>query len=334
MPKILLPEPGRPQVLVEPTNEHSILDIAPAQVIDLYKTHGALLMRGFGADVENFHLFSRQFCATSVINESPGRRPIDPENNIHTVDGGTGAFSLHPELSREPWKPDAAFFGCLSPPSQGGATTICDGVALVREMPDEVRRGLEGRRLLHVKPTWPALLEFWLGAADPSDERLANPPAHCPYQFRRIDGDVVLFFTRPALHRPMFIDAPAFGNFLLFARFNNNTRDYPLLDNGQPVPESWLQAIKAAGDRLSTAVSWQRGDVLMLDNTRFMHGRTPILDASERLIATFFGYVGFALPDPDEPTDPIWRRQDFSPPASPHAIARREQMDSVLPHRL
>jgi hypothetical protein len=139
--------------------------------------------------------------------------------------------------------------------------------------------------------------------AEPSDEQLANPPASCPYQFRRYGDEVVRFFTRPALHRPMFIDAPAFGNFLLFARFNNKRPDHPLLDDGRQVPEAWLQAIKAIGDRLMVEVAWKAGDVLMLDNTRFMHGRTAILDSAERLIATFFGYLSFAVPDPEEPAD-------------------------------
>jgi hypothetical protein len=115
----------------------------------------------------------------------------------------------------------------------------------------------------------------------------------------------------------MFIDAPAFGNFLLFARFNNNRPNFPLLDDGKPVPEAWLQAIKATGDRLAVEVAWQPGDVLMLDNSRFMHGRTPIVDVSERLIATFFGYLNFAEPDPEEPADALWRRSDFRPPLPP-----------------
>jgi Taurine catabolism dioxygenase TauD, TfdA family len=323
MPNVYLPEHRCPHVLIEPVDERSVLDLDPDRIVEEYKAHGALLLRGFETDVEQFHLFARRYCTTSVINESPGRSPIDPEHNIHTVDGGTRAFSLHPELSREPWKPDAAFFGCLSAPSRGGETTICDGVELVRAMPDEVRRGLERRRLLHVKQTWPGLLEYWLGTTDPSDELLANPPSWCPYKFRRVDGEIVRFFSRPALHRPMFIDELAFGNFLLFARFNHNRVGYPLLDDGQPVPEEWLQAIKATGDSLSVGISWEKGDVLMLDNTRFMHGRTAILDTSERLIATFFGYVGFATPDPEEPIDPLWRRADFCPPLPP----RTQQLD-------
>ena len=313
-----LPEPGRPHVLIEPeAGERGLLDVDPAKIIDAYKAHGALLLRGFDADVDQFRRFAHSFCTTSVVNESPGRRSIDPAFNIFTVDGGTGAFNFHPELSREPWKPDAAFFACFSAPSRGGATTICDGVALVDALPAEVRRGLEGRRLLYIKPTWPGLLDFWLGTPDPSDARLAAPPPECPYFFRRIDGHVFRVFSRPALHRPMFADAPAFGNFLLFARFNNGRSDFPVLDDGHPVPEAWLQAIRAAAEQVGVAVAWRPGDVLMLDNTRFMHGRTPILDPGERMIATFFGYLGFAIPDPEEPPDPPWRRANFHPPIPP-----------------
>jgi len=115
----------------------------------------------------------------------------------------------------------------------------------------------------------------------------------------------------------MFTEGPAFGNFLLFARFNNKRIGYPLLDDGNAVPDSWLEAIRDTGETLKAEVAWRPGDVLMLDNTRFMHGRTAITDPGERLIATFFGYLGFALPDPEEPPDPIWRRTDFCPPLPP-----------------
>jgi alpha-ketoglutarate-dependent taurine dioxygenase len=318
MPKVQLPAPGQPQVVIDAAGEREIGEIDSALIAGLYKAHGALLFRGFGVDVDAFRDFTRQFCTTSVVNESLGRQPVDPAANIHTVDGGVGAFALHPELSREPWKPDAAFFACLSAPSRGGQTLICDGVALVREMPEEMRHGLEHRRLLYLMRCWPALLDYWLGTPEPSDARLAAPPPQCPYFFRRLPGGaIVRGFTRPALHKPMFADAPAFGNFLLFARFTRERPGYPVLDDGQPVPEAWLQAIQAAGERLSAAIEWRPGDLLMLDNTRFMHGRTAIVDPGERLILTHFGYLGFAIPDPEEPPDAIWRREDFRPPPRP-----------------
>ncbi|WP_293975871.1 TauD/TfdA family dioxygenase [Sphingomonas sp.] len=323
MATILPPRAGQPNVLIEAAAGETILDLDPATIEALFKRHGALLFRGFGADAGAFRRFAWQFCETAVFNESPGRQPIEPEHNIHTVDGGVREFALHPELSREPWKPDAAFFCCLSAPSVGGETTICDGVELVQALPEPVRRGLAGRRLIYIKPTWPELLAYWLGTPDPDDAQLsARARPGCPYSFHRVHGEVVRVFSRPALHRPMFVDAPAFGNFLLFARFNNNVANFPVLDDGHPVPEEWLQAIRATGERLKVAVQWRPGDVVMLDNTRFMHGRNAIIDPGERLIATFFGYLKFARPDVEEPDDAPWRRPGFAPPLPPQLAGR------------
>jgi alpha-ketoglutarate-dependent taurine dioxygenase len=317
MPVIALPTPGQPHVVIEASGEASPLDLDREALIALFKTHGALLLRGFGAHRDHFGLFARQFCRTSVINDSPGRQPIDDANNVHSVDGGTAAFNLHAELAREPWKPDAAFFGCFSSPSRGGLTTICDGTALVAALPTAVREGLADRRLLHIQRTWPALLDFWLGTDQPDDGQLAAPPPDCPYGFGRTPHGILRHFSRPAFHTPMFTKRAAFGSFLLFARFNNNRSDFPVLDNGQPVPEAWLQALKSTGDSLSAEIAWHVGDILMLDNSRFMHGRTAILDAQERLIATYFGYLDFAPVNPEEPPNPRWRQADFRAPKPP-----------------
>jgi hypothetical protein len=62
-------------------------------------------------------------------------------------------------------------------------------------------------------------------------------------------------------------------------------------------------------------VQWQRGDLLMLDNSRFMHGRTAVVPDDVRLIASFFGYLKNAPRNPEEPVDPPWRRTEFRPPA-------------------
>jgi hypothetical protein len=314
MAEIHPPEAGRPYLLVEAAGEASPLELDTGRIVDLYKRHGALLLRGFDTDIDRFRAFAQQFCATSMFNESPGRQLLDQAHNIQSVNRGTEPFPLHPELSREPWKPDICFFGCLTPPSDGGMTTICDGVELVRELPEGARRTFEGRRLLYIQPARPDVLLYWLGSADPSDAQLAAPPPHCPYGFRRAGPMIVRFFSRPALHKPMFTDDPAFGNFLLFARYHNGRPNFPVLDNGQPVPDAVMEAVRQTGDRLSAPVAWRKGDLLMLDNTRFMHGRTAIADQEERLIASYFGYLDFALPNPEEPADPPWRRPGFRPP--------------------
>ncbi len=273
-------------------------------------------MRGYDYDLVEFRAFCRRICPTAVINESPGRVAVGTTNEIQSVNLGEDAFPLHPELSREPWKPDTAFFACLSPPSQAGETTICDGIALAANLPDAVKKGFSGRRLLHLMPTWPGLFEFWLGTANPTAALLAAPPPTCPYRFLTTPGgQVARSFSRPALHRPMFADGPAFGNFLLFARFHAGRQDFPLLDDFTQVPDDWAEAARATGEDLTYSHRWQQGDILMLDNTRFMHGRRSVAHAHERKIVTYFGYLAGAPRSSEEPAKPIWRERDFRPPS-------------------
>ncbi len=301
--------------LLTATDGEGLAALDPGAVLALYRQYGALLLRGFGADVAGLAGFARSFCSGSVFNESPDRQLLDAAANIQSVNGGELAFPLHPELSREPWKPDICFFACLQPPTRGGATTICDGVELVRQLLPPVRDELAGRRLRYIQPAPPEMLQYWLGTATPSDADRATPPSDCPYSFPKLGQHIVRSFSRPALHTPMFTTEPAFGNFLLFARYYVGRRDFPLFDDLSVVPDALVDAVRVVGDKLTIALEWQAGDLLMLDNTRFMHGRTAIHDPDERLIATYFGYLADAPPNPEEPADPPWRRSDFRPPS-------------------
>ena len=312
--EVHLPAGARPWVQIEATGEASPMDAPADDVMALLRAHGALLLRGFGSDLGSFHRFTEQFCEGSVFNESPDRQILDAANNIQSVNGGTAAFPLHPELSREPWKPDVCFFACLNPPRALGATTVCDGVELVRHLPADLRAALLARRLRYVQVATPAALEYWLGTPEPSDAELAAPPPHCPYHFVRLGAVIARWFTRPALHVPMFCDAPAFGNFLLFSRYYNGQTGFPSFEDGEIVPDAWLDVVKATGEALTAAVAWQQGDLLMLDNSRFLHGRTEVVPDDGRLIASYFGYLKDAPVNPEEPVAAPWRRGAFRPP--------------------
>lgn len=322
MVRVCLPLAGDPLAIVEPDGADALSALTPADILPLHRAHGALLLRGFGWDLAEFARFARALCPTAAINESPGRDALAGDGAVQTVNTGDDAFPLHPELSREAWKPDVAMFACVTPPGAGGETTVADGIALVRALDPDLRDAMLARRIVHLFPTWPGLFEFWLGTPEPSDALLAAPPPSCPYRFRRgTDGRIVRSFTRPFLHTPMFADAPAFGNFVLFARDHGGRRDFPLLDDLSPVPDGWVDAIRAAGAGCERSVDWRAGDIVVLDNTRFLHGRRAISDPAGRCIATYFGYLKDAPRNPEEPPAPPWRSADFRPPLNP-AMAR------------
>ena len=277
---------------------------------------GALLLRGFAVAPKDFRALGDGLCSGSMHNESPGRETIDDDPTIQSVNTGLDPFPLHPELAREPWRPDLAMFACLEPPEVGGQTNICDGIAIADNLPDDLRAELADKRFFFIKPASKPMLRYWLGTETPDDQLLKNPPPECPYWFRRAQGNILRGFTRPVLEPTLFQNRPAFANFLLFARDFLRIRHTPSIE-GKPVSDDLVDTIRSIARRLTYSHVWQTGDVLLLDNSRFMHGRKAIADAKKRRIATYFGYLkGIDRRDSDPP-NPVWRAGHFVPPELP-----------------
>lgn len=285
-------------------------------VRSLLEQRGAVLLRGFVTTVDGFAALGDALCSAAVFNESPNRELLGHGVQIQSVDLGGDPFPLHPELAREPWRPDLAMFACLDPPSVGGQTNICDGIAIAENLPQDLRHEFAEKRLFYIRSASPEALRYWLGTDRPDDALLAAPPETCPYWFRRTPGGIVRGFTRPVLEPTLFDTRPAFANFLLFARDYLRMTRIPLLE-GKPFADDVVDSIRSVARSLTYSHRWQQGDVVLLDNSRFMHGRKAIADPGERRIATYFGYLRGIGRREGEPPGPVWRRETFVPPDRP-----------------
>jgi alpha-ketoglutarate-dependent taurine dioxygenase len=308
MLRVLEPVAGRNFALISPGREgDSLLSVDETLIKNLYMDHGALLFSGFACDLSIFYEMTSRFCSSYVWNESRGPKVMTLDKRIQTVNVGTSHFPLHAELARQPWKPDVAWFACVNPPSRGGETLICDGIGIVDNMPSVTRKALQDRRLLYKRIAQPTECQFWFDTTAPSDEMIAKPPDNCPFSFTKESGGIYCSFTHPVLHKPLFSNKRAFANFLLFSRFAKGFRDYPLFEDGTEIPDNICNEIGQISDKILVPVTWQRNDLFMLDNTRFMHGRNAIVNAEERVILTNFGFLNFAKPSEEDPIDPPWR---------------------------
>lgn len=288
-------DPGTPLTALDP--EETILG---------FRRHGAILFRGFTFDLDSLSAFTAQFCSRFVRNESGRRALVSADGMTQTVNLGHEAFPLHPELSRVPWRPDIAWFACARPPSRGGETLVCDGSAVAGNLDPATRKALEARRLLYREETPIGAFTEWLGIPPPDDATLRLISRDSPFIFEREGGRIFRSFSAPFFSRPLSDGEPAFANFLLFARFMLRTRDFPTFEDGSLVPDVLVKEIKKVSDRLTVAHAWQSGDLLMLDNSRFLHGRNPVIDLEERQIWTQFGYAGF-LDEEDPRLAEPWR---------------------------
>ncbi len=304
------PPAGPVNYLTFQTRGASTLDaMDPAEVIGAFREHGAVLFRGFDYDVDSLSRFTALFCSRFVRNESGRRGRISSDGTTQTVNLGREAFPLHPELSRVPWRPDIAWFACANAPASGGETLVCDGAAIAAGLSSSTRESVNGRGVLYREETPLGAFTDWLGIPPPDDRVLALINRDSPFRFQRAGNRIFRAFTRPFLDRGLFTKAPIFANFLLFARFMLGTRQFPTFEDGSVIPDALVEEIRHVSEGLTVAHRWQPGDLLMLDNSRFLHGRNPVENLEEREIWTQFGYAGF-LEDDDERLAEPWRYTD------------------------
>ncbi len=242
-------------------------------------------------------------------NRAQGRKEISKDRRIQTVNLGGDMFPFHPEISREPWRPDVLFFGCKTAPKQGGETLLADGIRMVQEMAPATREMLMHRRLLYRHPTTAESCARWLGVENPTAEVLAQHQDAKPFRFDILpSGTYVRAFETPALYYPLFSDQLAFGNHMLFARFMHNMRNFPLFEDGSEIPEELCQEMNQLAHAVAYTHHWHKNDIIMADNTRFMHGRPSFKAGKDRLIMSQFGYLRNPPIPPAELAHQPWRQ--------------------------
>jgi alpha-ketoglutarate-dependent taurine dioxygenase len=299
----------RNHLTVSADSGESLEELPTQKVIDDFRRHGAILFRGFEYDLPSLSRFTARYCSRFVRNESGRRHRVSTDGTTQTVNLGREAFALHPEMSRVPWRPDIAWFACVRAPREGGETLICDGAAVAEGLSGRTRALLAQRQVMYREETPLSAFTDWLGIPPPDDDALALINADSPFVFERQGEQIFRRFCRPFLHRPLFDDRLVFGNFLLFARFMLNTRAFPTFEDGSVIPDEIVEQIKLVSDRLTVAHGWHPGDLLMLDNSRFLHGRNPVPEPAQREIWTQFGFAGFLQDDDPRIAEP-WRYTD------------------------
>ena len=269
-----------------------LTDLDIDEIKGLFKQHGALLFRGFSAGLDQLVEFSDKFCFRYITNPDAARFPISKEEKVKTVNVGMNEFHLHAESSGNPFGPDICWFYCHKAPASAGETTYCDGELLASLLSPRITE-LFCTRMLNYK--WAEMplerLKELLGTESIYLIHKILEQRNLTRHFR-VKGTIVeTDYTTPAFTRTRFGDRPAFVNFLLFSRFTRGQYACPTFDNGEIIPDSVCQEIKDLADQITVHHQWQDQDLLMLDNSRFMHGRDAVHPFLKREIWTRFGFV-------------------------------------------
>jgi Taurine catabolism dioxygenase TauD, TfdA family len=166
------------------------------------------------------------------------------------------------------------------------------GSLIAGALPDDVLHQLEGKMLRYRRTTPISFLEKVFGTRDGAALRMSLR-ASSYSQFYEVRGKEVLQnFVAPALHSTKFLQKPVFANNILHNFRPGQPLLYPTFADGNSIPEHLIVGIDNVARRYTLEIQWRDNDVLMFDNTRFMHGRRAIVDP-QRTLWTQFSDVDF-----------------------------------------
>jgi alpha-ketoglutarate-dependent taurine dioxygenase len=281
-------------LLINASPGESLTGLGTDEVLGSLRDHGVLMLRGFGADRASFEQFTLRFASEFVL---PMMRVARPKLNggadakTAHVDVGSHAMGLHQELSFTPVRPEAIWLWCEKTAGRGGETTVADGVALYERLSETHKQLFRTKRL---KYTFGGTVE---GVA----ELFRVAPADLPATLRGLagaltytqDGNTLSFtYLTSALQKTKFGGATTFANFVLFSQtaaacgHPEAARVTGLLrfEDDQPIPSALVAELSAIAEPLTHAIKWQAGDLMMIDNTRMMHGRRAFEPDSGRTV--------------------------------------------------
>lgn len=276
-----------------------ILDTCDAAVVkESLKEHGAMIIRA-GATLAEFEQLSDRLITPMVhhsTSTSVERDVVNVDGTTSTVNKGMDYIPLHREGSYAPGCPDLLMLYCMRPSDTGGETTLCDGVELLPALPARIREFVE-KAILRWK--WSAGPERWMTTLGVNSKEEATATLAkinlrlAPYEKLEasFNGDTLDgVFQTLCVIPTKWGGKRSFCNSLLIYHYREATPFYPKsqyvpsLGDGSPFPTPVLEEIAAYAERRTRKVSWEENQILIFDNSRYMHGRTGFTDERRRIL--------------------------------------------------
>lgn len=278
----------------------ALSDVDPGYILEMLADKGYVLFRGFSHNIEKF---------TDLVKSLSSSLSLDPARSFdgeaaQKVDAGTDKVGLHCENGNSPFWPDLCWFYCSVAPRQGSQTTVCDGQAVYNRMDDELKgafqREIKYSRIVSESKWKRYALHASIARGQHIDsiddikvddlKQLVNDSDSSEITLRE-DGSIeYIFKTKPV--RSSNINPALTNNFAnsIFGPSNHYAPPVITYVNGESIPSHQLERMESLCEELTVNIDWEQGDILLIDNTRVMHGRREIED-TERLIFNALSYI-------------------------------------------
>ncbi|MEV0257602.1 TauD/TfdA family dioxygenase [Streptomyces sp. NPDC050732] len=250
---------------------------------------GHLLIRGFDPGVEEFNELVRRYSS---------RTTLDPARTFHgdaaqKVDSGHDPIGLHLENGATPFAPDLLWFHCVKAARSGSETTVCDGFRVWDALSERSRELFTAQPVKYTrnvpKEMWQRLAAHLAGGGlHPAQMEvsslyaLANDGADATFT-EEADGSLTYTYTVYVAHPTRWSTRTAWANSLLGPSFNYEAPEIRFAD-GSPIPDAVIAEYSEVTEAVTEEIAWQDGDIVLIDNSRVMHGRRAITDPDRTIL--------------------------------------------------
>ena len=264
--------------IIRPEFEREILSLNTYDLIELFKSVGVILFR-FPCNHEEFELFTKQFGQTFIPHTNTLRKIISGDGSTMTVTPGGQEIYVHSEMSYSPFRPDLVWFRCAMPAPVGGETLLCDGVRVLQRMHRMDMELFRAKRIKYMYrdiSKWGSFLGMNQSVASRSVPLAAGfPGAKCRFDE---DGTLNYFeYSVSAISSTKFTNEDAFSCSLLDWGYSFEDASF---EDDTPITLKLLEDLRELTDQSTFQLKLESNDILMIDNTRIMHGRLGYDDSS------------------------------------------------------
>ena len=259
------------------TSNNSILYLDKESIINLYLSEGLLLFRGFETDVETFTKFTDGL-STNFMDYAGGvfnRRVINNNATVLSVNDFKDEIKLHGEMYYQKNIPKMLWFFCARPASKDGATIVCDGKRFYNVLDDSLKELFNLKKLkfrAHLDK------DKWIKRFKTNDLSLVEQICQSNDYHLQVNEDesIDMCYVSPAIHPDRNGEDMIFINSLLPGMvFSPETISF---DDDSDIDSETMSKLNEIAEKVTVEINWQKGDILMVDNTRIMHGRRAFED--------------------------------------------------------
>jgi hypothetical protein len=255
-----------------------ILELSKQEVFHLFQSCGVILFREFQVTYEQMKKFSAQFSDRYVIDPTKEHIGSVDGSLIQLADGGTHHIGPHCENASTPFVSDVIWF-CCGVPIKGGETLFWNGVQVWNELSEPVKQLFQSKKVKYWRDVPVEQWKLFLGADSTivDVKQLLSSIEGIKYHIND-DESFYMEYTCSAVKKPNFDDQLAFANSVVY----EYDRQRISLEDGLPIPDAVIAEIKDIMNRLTEVIPWQPGDLAMIDNSKFLHGRPAFEDADAK----------------------------------------------------